>query len=114
MGDGVTTFLLMPLESVLPTGWRESLDPFAPLPPGQDAQAAEARSEQLTSEFAARCAAIDAQLRERFADDVELTYLTGIRAWSARVSDGISEADFAQSIGDIPVQIMPDATFTAI
>jgi hypothetical protein len=102
------------MESVLPIGWRESLDPFAPLPPGRDVQAAQARSEQLSSEFDARCAAIDAQLRERLTDDVELTYLAGIRAWSAKVNVGLSDAAFAQSIGDIPVQIMPEATFSAL
>ncbi len=111
---GVTTFLLMPLESVLPDGWRESLDPFAPLPSGHDSKAAEERSEQLTNEFAARCAAIDAQLRARLTDHVELTYLAGIRAWSAKVDDAMSSAAFAQSIGDIPVQIMPEAPFSAI
>ncbi|WAC25200.1 hypothetical protein [Blastomonas sp. SL216] len=110
----MTTFLLMPLESVLPEGWRESLDPFAPLPPEQDVQAAHERSEQLTGELAARCAAIDAQLRERLTDDVELTYLAGMRAWSAKVSDGMSHTALAESIGNIPVQIMPEATFTTL
>lgn len=110
----MTTFLLMPLESVLPAGWRESLDPFAPLPAGQDSLAVEAHTERLTSDFAARCAAIDAQLRERLTDDVELTYLSGIRAWSAKVNDGMSHVAFAQTIGDIPVQIMPETTFTAL
>ncbi|WP_426180024.1 hypothetical protein [Rhizorhabdus sp. FW153] len=107
-------FLLMPLESVLPPGWRESLDPFAPLPPGLDVPTAQARSEQLTSEFVARCAVIDAQLRERLTDDIELKYLPGIRAWAARVNDGMSLASFAQSIGDIPVQIMPETRFTLL
>lgn len=110
----MTTFLLMPLESVLPAGWRESLDPFAPLPPGQDSLAAQEQREQLTREFAARCAAIDAQLRERLDDRVELTYMSGIRAWSVKVDDGMSHAALAQTIGDIPVQIMPEATFTAL
>lgn len=104
----------MPLESVLPAGWRESLDPFAPLPPGQDVLTAQAHSEQLTSELALRCAAIDAQLRERLTDNVELNYLAGIRAWSAKVDDGISRAAFAQTIGAIPVQIMPEATFAEL
>lgn len=108
------TFLLMPLESVLPAGWRESLDPFAALPADHDPLASQTHSERLTSEFAARCAAIDAKLRERFANSVELTYLSGIRAWSAKVDDGMSHAALAQSIGNIPVQIVPEATFTAL
>lgn len=110
----MTTFLLMPLESVLPAGWRESLDPFAPLPPGQDVLTSQAHSEQLTNEFAVRCAAIDARLRERLTDNVELKYMAGIRAWSVKVDDCMSHAVLAQTIGDIPVQIMPEASFTAL
>lgn len=108
------TFLLMPLETVLPDGWRESLDPFAPQPTGQDLEAAEARAAHLTKEFAERCAAIDAQLRERLTNKVELTYLAGVRAWSAKVDDTTTLVDFTQSIADLPVQIMPETTFSAI
>lgn len=86
----------------------------SPLPPEQDWLAAQAHFERLTSEFAARCAAIDSQLRERLTDNVELKYLSGIRASSAKVDDGMSHATLAQTIGDIPVQIMPEATFTAL
>lgn len=104
----------MPLESVEPAGWRESLDPFAPLPADQDMLSAMARSEELTSQFAQRCAAIDGQLRERLSNLAEVDFLSGMRSWSVTLDEHTSEEDFAQVIGDIPVRIMPKSTFTAL
>lgn len=110
----MTTFLLLPSESVLPAGWRESLDPFAPLPSGLDPETAEAHAARLTSEFAARCSAIDAQLRRRLADTAELTFLSGIRAWTVTLGNDVTEATLAQTIAGIPVDIAPETTFTAL
>lgn len=76
--------------------------------------AAQANAAQLNSEFAARCAAIDAQLRQRLSGDVELEFLSGIRAWTATLAGDMAEAIFAQSIADIPVDIAPDDIFTAL
>lgn len=98
----------------MPEGWRESLDPFAPMLANEDPLAAKANAAKLTGEFAARCAAIDAQLRHRLPNDVELKFLAGIGAWSARLQYDISKAVFEQTIAGIPVEIAPNTSFTTL
>lgn len=113
--EGMTnSVMLMPSQSVWPEGWRESLDPFAPLPSGQTIEQAEEHARHLTALFAERCSEIDAQLRMQLPKEIQLEFMAGVGAWSVLLPEGTSQDTFQKHLADIAVEIAPNASFSAL